>query len=100
MPKVKLSALLARQKEFESPTFRLGGGRSILLSYWRICNYRYIVSKLLVGVNIFRWIFSSSAHILSGKSCERRTEMKETDNVHADLDDMIFDEEEYYPSDR
>ena len=28
---------LARPKEFESPTFRLGGGRSILLSYGRIC---------------------------------------------------------------
>ena len=33
----KLSALfVARPKEFESPTFRLGGGRSILLSYGRI----------------------------------------------------------------
>ena len=29
-------SLLARPKEFESPTFRLGGGRSILLSYGRI----------------------------------------------------------------
>ena len=28
--------LLAPQKEFESPTFRLGGGRSILLSYWGV----------------------------------------------------------------
>ena len=28
---------LAPQKEFESPTFRLGGGRSILLSYWGMC---------------------------------------------------------------
>ncbi len=35
--------LLARPKEFESPTFRLGGGRSILLSYGRIC----------FGLNIF-----------------------------------------------
>ena len=31
-----LSVSLAPQKEFESPTFRLGGGRSILLSYWGI----------------------------------------------------------------
>ena len=27
---------MAPQKEFESPTFRLGGGRSILLSYWGV----------------------------------------------------------------
>ena len=31
-------AFLAPQKEFESPTFRLGGGRSILLSYWGMCD--------------------------------------------------------------
>ena len=27
---------LARQKGFEPPTFRLGGGCSIQLSYWRM----------------------------------------------------------------
>ena len=31
---------MARQKELESPTFRLGGGRSIQLSYWRIFNFK------------------------------------------------------------
>ena len=41
--------LVARQKEFESPTFRLGGGCSIQLSYWRI--YWDIVSEKFVNVN-------------------------------------------------
>ncbi len=36
---------LARLKEFESPTFRLGGGRSILLSYKRICVMYYSEEK-------------------------------------------------------
>ena len=46
----RLSALvLARQKEFESPTFRLGGGRSILLSYWRMYN-EHILADFHSGV--------------------------------------------------
>ncbi len=43
------SRLLAPQKEFESPTFRLGGGRSILLSYWGIC-LCIIVAEALASV--------------------------------------------------
>ena len=31
------AVFMAPQKEFESPTFRLGGGRSILLSYRGMC---------------------------------------------------------------
>ena len=44
------SAFLAPQKEFESPTFRLGGGRSILLSYWGI--FLCIVPKFCLSVNL------------------------------------------------
>ena len=37
---------LARLKEFESPTFRLGGGRSILLSYWRMDDLNIVAEKI------------------------------------------------------
>ena len=43
------TAHVAHQKEFESPTFRLGGGRSILLSYWGVCSD--IVPKKSGSVN-------------------------------------------------
>ena len=46
---------MAPQKEFESPTFRLGGGRSIQLSYWGI--HYYILSKNRVSVKKFCPIF-------------------------------------------
>ncbi len=38
---------VAPQKEFESPTFRLGGGRSILLSYWGITLVFYSKKRAL-----------------------------------------------------
>lgn len=48
--KSRLSALwLARQKGFEPPTFRLGGGCSIQLSYWRIDDY--IIRQTWPAVN-------------------------------------------------
>ena len=46
---------MAPQKEFESPTFRLGGGRSILLSYWGI--HQYILTNFLWAVKKIRHIF-------------------------------------------
>ena len=42
---------MAPQKEFESPTFRLGGGRSILLSYWGICVIYFTQNKLTCQEN-------------------------------------------------
>ena len=58
-----LPAFLAPQKEFESPTFRLGGGRSILLSYWGMCGY--ILTKLNDTVKKIRHIFYRQENILS-----------------------------------
>ena len=56
---------LAPRKEFESPTFRLGGGRSILLSYRGMCCI--IVAEIYCSVNKIGGIFSKARHILSGK---------------------------------
>ena len=42
---------MARPKEFESPTFRLGGERSILLSYGRIFYAFLILTQKGVIVN-------------------------------------------------
>ena len=56
---------LAHPRGFEPPTCRLGGGRSILLSYGCICFS--IVSKFWSSVNELRHFFSPCGHIM-GKS--------------------------------
>ena len=88
---------MARLKEFESPTFRLGGGRSIRLSYRRICDC--IVPKKSFSVNKNRRFFRLSRHILAGELL-RRCNMWERDDPMADLEDLLFDEEEGRPSER
>ncbi len=95
---------MARQKGFEPPTFRLGGGCSIQLSYWRV--FHSIVQNILLCVNrksgdSFRFIFLLSTHILlrlqkkKGGTC-----MRQTNDPNADLDDLIFDEDAGGPSER
>ena len=92
-------ALLARLKEFESPTFRLGGGRSILLSYWCIfCPV--IVTKKSCSVNKNREIIFHIQHILSGRIWRGGENMEEKNERALDIDDLIFGEEETGPSQR
>ena len=68
MPNKKATLLgwlfcLALQKELESPTFRLGGGRSIQLSYWSI--YWNIVAENKNVVNRrIQHTFAEHSHIL------------------------------------
>ncbi len=89
---------LAHQKEFESPTFRLGGGRSIQLSYWCIC-CPTIVTKNLDSVNKLQWNIFAFAHILSGSLMQGGISMEETPKP-ADLDDWLFEEADPGPSQR
>ena len=63
---------LARQKGFEPPTFRLGGGCSIQLSYWRMQ----------------RGYFSGFYHLCQGKSreiCHRKFPFSTLQNRHFGL---------------
>ena len=52
---------MAPQKEFESPTFRLGGGRSILLSYWGIYAYenQTFTEWSLTRQTLSKWLSAS-----------------------------------------
>ncbi len=79
---------------------RLGGRCSIQLSYWRIFTYRAIVTENSESVNKIREIFSSAGHILSGDPKEVDAMTEETNKIPQDLDDWIFSDEEYQPSQR
>ena len=90
---------MARLKEFESPTFRLGGGRSILLSYWRI--YWNIVSENKTDVNcrdstVFEFFLCYTGCLVR----KGGTTVREGSDPYVDLDDLIFDEEDGGPSER
>ena len=55
------TVFMAPQKEFESPTFRLGGGRSILLSYWGVYTQKDLTfSELsLTRRTLSKWLSAS-----------------------------------------
>ena len=92
---------MARLEEFESPTCRLGGGRSILLSYRRMCSI--ILSDFLSCVknpHQSRGIFSCLAHIMGISAFTGGKHMETNEVQNGDVDDLIFAEEEYHPSDR
>ena len=97
---------LARQKGLEPPTFRLGGGRSIQLSYWRI--YWSIVPKNSTRVNRKQnfaysqisaettgWILYTEFLLWKGGKS-----MCENNIQYADIDDWIYCDVEGGPSER
>ena len=69
---------LAPQKEFESPTFRLGGGRSILLSYWGVYAWENLsfTELSLTRRTLSKWLSASLCSVAictppaGGVSCE------------------------------
>ena len=90
---------MARQKELESPTFRLGGGRSIQLSYWRI--YWNIVAENKIVVNRrIQQDFGLCSHILCFRCRKEGGKMRECNDPNVDLEDLLFDEDAGGPSER
>ena len=89
---------MAPQKEFESPTFRLGGGRSILLSYWGVCNS--IVPKIISAVNKNPAHFSPAASYTVRSEKGGRMRMGEFSEPYIDLEDLLYDEDSGQPSQR
>ena len=105
--------MLALPIGFEPTTCRLGGDRSILLSYGSI-EYDSIVSKILDDVNrnqpvgakikflraqipvkfFLGGAYSTFSGFLGGERMGARS------GTYADIDDMIFAEEVSLPSDR
>ena len=78
------------------------------LSYWGI-DYHSIVPKKSPSVNqktfflcaIFPFIFHRAVHILSRVVIVKGGNMmRETNDPYADLDDLIFDEDDGGPSER
>ena len=59
-----------------------------------------IVPKKSPPVNKIRHIFPNAAHIVLGKPRERRDMMEYCYDQERDLDDLIFDEDDGYPSER
>ena len=90
---------LAHQRGFEPPTYRLGGGRSILLSYWCIQHIFYpnilYLSRKSGTFFTYNRIYCPVVNFWKGE-----TDMYLRFDPMADLDDLIFDEDAGGPSER
>ena len=89
---------MAHQRGFEPPTYRLGGGRSILLSYW--CIRFYILPKFFLSVKKIRHFFACEGIYCQAALWKEGEPMHSCDDPHADLDDLIFEKGDGGPSER
>ena len=92
---------MAPPARLELTTLRLGGARSIQVSYGGLCPI--ILADFLSGVKNpcqSRGIFSATEHIMGISAFIGGEDMETNDAYMGDVDDLIFAEEEYYPSDR
>ena len=90
--------MMAPPARLELTTLRLGGVRSIQVSYGGIHKHYTRKCKYCQPIP---GIFSGSAHILFGNEFLRGgSSMRECDDRDVDLDDLIFDPEDYHESQR
>ncbi len=92
---------MAPPARLELTTLRLGGARSIQVSYGGLCPI--ILSDFLSCVKNSRQsrgIFSECGHIMGISAFTGGKDMETNEAYVGDVDDLIFAEEEYYPSDR
>ena len=90
--------LLAHPRGFEPPTCRLGGGCSIQLSYG--CILSDIISAERHSVNESGYIFLPETYTVGNDFWKGERTMDDNEQQQQDVDDLIFEGEEWKPSDR
>ena len=90
---------MAHPRGFEPPTCRLGGGRSIQLSYGCVSCLAIVANKSS-PVNEIQHFFRLPPHIIVQSLWKERGIMEREEEQPRDIDDLIFGDEEWYPSSR
>ena len=75
------------------------GAECILPKKALAVNYGFLRDREKIS-RIYSFLFRKTEHILLRSVKERRMPMRESSDPHADLEDLIFDEDAGYPSSR